>query len=181
MIRNKVCVLILVTVLMLSGCTQMQAGQALNEGESPAFTARDENFEVKTYIDKLELEENEEIKVYSTIEYIGENDSIKIWSGEPYFHHMIYDGKKYINDSVVLDVLKETVLKKGEVYTMPFSKSGGFTQEDPDAKFWEQYFSEKELKLPAGDYTFTATTDFWLDAGLKEEVTLKTEFKVKVR
>jgi hypothetical protein len=178
--RNKIFMLILVSAISMAGCSQAGSNREA-AGEGPmVFEARNENFAIKTYIDKLEFNENEEIKLYSTIEYIGENESIRIWSGEPYFHYLIHDGSKYINDSVVLDVLKETVLKKGEVYTIPFAKSGGFTQEDPDAEFWEQYFAEKELKLPAGDYTFTAVTDFCLDMDQEEKVTLKTEFKVKV-
>ena len=178
--RKKACMLILVSVLFFVGCSQAGASQEATGAEPLVFEARDENFAIKTYIDKLEFNEDEEIKMYSTIEYIGKNESIKIWSGEPYFHHLIHDGDKYINSGIVQDVLKETVLKKGEVYTIPFAKSGGFTQEDPDVKFWEKYFSEKELRLPAGDYTFTAVTDFYLDMDLKEKVTLGTEFKVKV-
>ena len=178
--QRKVYVLIMVTVLILAGCSQAGANPEETDARPLVFEARDQNFEVKTYIDKLEYDEDEEIEVYSTIEYIGENDSVKIWSGEPYFHHRIHDGSKFINSDIVLNVLKETVLKKGEVYTIPFSKSGGFTQEDPDIEFWEQYFSEEALKLPAGDYTFTAVTDFCLDMDQKEEVTVKTEFKVKV-
>lgn len=178
--RKKIFMLILVSAFILAGCSTAGANLEASGAGSIVFEARDENFVVKTYIDKLEFDEDEEIKLYSTIEYIGKNESIRIWSGEPYFHYRIHDGSKYINSDIVLDILKETVLEKGEVYTIPFAKSGGFTQEDPDAKFREKYFSEKELRLPAGDYTFTAVTDFCLDMDQKEKVTLETEFKVKV-
>lgn len=178
--QKVIFVFILIAVLILAGCSLSEADQEVKDMEPLVFTARDENFQVKTYINKLEFEENEEIKVYSTIEYIGENDDISIWSGDPYFHHLIHNGQEYINEGVVLDILKETVLKKGEIYTIPFAKSGGFDQNDPDAEFWEQYFSEKELKLPGGDYSFMPVTDFSLGMDQKEKVTLKTEFKVKV-
>ena len=179
--RKKIFMLILVSALMLAGCSQAGANLEAAGAEPMVFEARDENFAINTYIDKLEFDEGEEIKLHSTIEYIGENESIEIWSGEPYFHHLIHDGDKYINSSVVLDVLKETVLKKGEVYTIHFAKSGGFTRGDPETNFLEKYFSEKELRLAAGDYTFTAVTDFCLDMDQEEKVTLKTEFKVKVK
>lgn len=179
--RKKILTLILVLALMLAGCSQAGANLEAAGTEPIVFEAGDENFAIKTYINKLEFDEGEEIKLHSTIEYIGENESIEIWSGEPYFHHLIHDGDKYINSDIVLGILKETVLKKGEVYTIPFSKSGGFTREDPDAEFWEKYFSEKELRLPTGDYTFTAVTDFCLDMDQEEKVTLRTEFKVKVK
>ena len=178
---KNIFMLILVSVLFLAGCSQAGAGQEATGAGPMVFEAGDENFIVKTYINKLEFDEGEEIKLHSTIEYIGENESIEIWSGEPYFHHLIHDGDKYINSSIALLILKGTVLKKGEVYTIPFDKIGGFTREDPDMNFWEKYFSEKGLRLPAGDYTFTALTDFCLDMDQEEKVTLKTEFKVKVR
>ncbi|MBU5677648.1 YobA family protein [Alkaliphilus sp. MSJ-5] len=145
------------------------------------FTTEDENFLVKTYINKLELKENEEISMYSTIEYIGEKDNITIWSGEPYFHYTIYNGQEYFNEGITEDLLKQTVLNKGEIYTIPFSKSGGFSGDDPKADFWKHYYSEKELKLPKGEYSFTAYTDFALTEEQTEKVTLKIDFEVKVK
>gem|GEM_PF-674846 len=144
------------------------------------FTTEDENFLVKTYINKLEFKEKEEISMYSTIEYIGEKDSITIWSGEPYFHYEIYDGKEYFSEGMTQDILKQTVLNKGEIYTIPFSKSGGYSEEDPKADFWKQYYSEKELKLPKGKYFFTAYTDFSLNKEQVENIMLKIEFEVNV-
>lgn len=168
------------TVIVLAGCSQTQVQEVKDPGYQ-IFTAEDENFQVKTYINKLEFEENEEINIYSTIEYVGENNSISVWSGEPYFHHLIHNGEEYINDDTIETILKETVLKKGDIHTIPFSKSGGYSQDDPKAEFWKQYFSEKELKLPKGDYTFTAKTGFFLDMDQQESITLKTEFVVKVK
>lgn len=144
------------------------------------FTTEDENFQVKTYINKLKFKENEEISMYSTIEYIGEKDSITIWSGEPYFHYKIYNGQEHFNEGLTLDLLKKTVLNKGEIYTIPFSKSGGYSEDDHKADFWKHYYSEKELKLPKGKYSFTAYTDFSLNEKQVEKVTLKIEFEVKV-
>ena len=148
--------------------------------EHPVFLAEDENFRVRTYINQLILEENREITLYSTIEYIGSKDAITIWSGEPYFNYTIFDGQEYFSQGVTLSVLKATQLKKGEVYTLPFAKSGGFSQDDPKAEFWQQFYAEKELRLPKGDYTFRAYTDFALDEDLKEKVDLAVEFQVKV-
>ncbi len=144
------------------------------------FIAEDKNFLVRTYINKLEFKESEEISMYSTIEYIGEKDSITIWSGEPYFNYTIYNGQEYFNEGVMLTMLKSTVLTKGEIYTIPFSKSGGFSEDDPKADFWRKYYSEKELKLPKGEYSFSAYTAFTLDEEQVEKVILKTEFEVKV-
>ena len=123
--RKKILTLILVLAIMLAGCSQAGANLEAADAEPMVFEAGDENFAIKTYINKLEFDEGEEIKLHSTIEYIGQNESIAIWSGEPYFHHLIHDGDKYINSDIVLGILKETVLKKGEVYTIPFPKAVG--------------------------------------------------------
>ncbi|MBR0600283.1 hypothetical protein [Sinanaerobacter chloroacetimidivorans] len=148
--------------------------------EGYVFTASDENFLVKTYIEKLQFKEAEEISLYSTIEYIGEKDSIDIWSGEPYFHHIIYKNGEVFSGDFTLNILKKTELKKGEIYTIPFSKSGGFSEDDPDADFWREFYSEKTLRLPNGEYTFSAITSFTLDKEQQEKVQLKTEFTVEV-
>ena len=148
--------------------------------EDYAFTVEDENFRVMTYIEKLSYKENEEISLYSTIEYIGHKSSITIWSGEPYFHHMIYRNEEEFSGRITLSILKTTELKKGEVYTIPFSKNGGFSEDDADAEFWRSFFSEKELRLPKGEYDFTAVTSFTLDKDQTERVNLKNEFKVEV-
>jgi hypothetical protein len=159
---------------------QINSTYSITLVEQQVFVAENENFRIMTYIDKLDFKENEEIKLYSTIEYIGTEDAITIWSGDPYLNYTIFDGTDYYSQGIALSILKTTELKKGEVYTLPFVKNGGFSQDDPKAKFWEQYFSEKELRLPKGNYTFRAYTDFHLDPDLKESVNLETEFQITV-
>jgi hypothetical protein len=148
--------------------------------EGYVFKTNDENFLVKTYIEKLQYKEDEEIALYSTIEYIGEKDSIDIWSGDPYFQHMIYKNGEVFSGGFTQDILQKTELKKGEIYTIPFSKNGGFSEDDPDADFWREFYSEKTLELPKGEYTFSAITSFALDKEQQEKVKLETEFIVEV-
>ena len=175
---------LLIILLLFSGCSQTKINEVEEDKrdlESKVFIVEDENFRVKTYISKLEFREKEEIDIYSTIEYIGKNGSVSIWSGEPFFHHLIYDGQDYINQDGTLSILKETVLKKGEIYTIPFSKNAGYSEDDPKAPFWKEYLSEKELRLPRGNYTFIGRTAFFLDDDLKEKVVaLETKFDVRV-
>lgn len=149
--------------------------------KNEVFTAQNEHFLVKTYVNKLEVKEGEAISLYSTIEYIGEAEQIEIWSGDPYFHHMIYRDEEVFSGGMTLDILKKTELKKGEVYTIPFVKSGGYSEDDPDADFWKDFFAEEELKLPKGTYTFAGITAFTLDQEQQERVELKTEFVVEVK
>lgn len=93
---------------------------------------------------------------------------------------MIYKNGNVITGGLTLDILKKTELKKGEIYIIPFSKSGGFSEDDPDADFWRDFYSEKTLKLPEGEYIFSAITSFTLDEEQQEKVQLKTDFTVEV-
>lgn len=44
----------------------------------------------------------------------------------------------------------------GEVIEIPFEKSGGYDREGPLAEFWEDWFEDPELRLPAGRFEITA-------------------------
>ena len=164
---------ILLVVTIFAGCGK-------GHEDEDVFTASDENFTVKTYIEKLQFNEDEEISLYSTIEYIGEKDSIDIWSGEPYFHHIIYKNGEVFTGGFTEQLLKKTELRKGEIYTIPYIKNGGFDEDDPNADYWRDFYSEETLKLPKGEYTFSAITSFSLDKEQKDKVQLKNEFAIKV-
>jgi hypothetical protein len=47
-------------------------------------------------------------------------------------------------------------LAPGEVVDVPFEKSGGFEADGPRAEFWQEWFEDPELRLPAGRYEITA-------------------------
>lgn len=174
--------------MTLVGCSKAQTPvsdiQIIKVDSSPyyeVFTVTDENFEVKTFINGLEFEEDEEIRMHSTIEYIGNEEKIDIWSGDPFFIYTIQDGVEYFNEGIVHELLMKTELKKGEIFKIPFSQSGGYSADDPKAAYWKEFFSEKELKLPKGEYIFTAATAFSLDKEQKEKVVLKNKFYVKIK
>jgi hypothetical protein len=40
--------------------------------------------------------------------------------------------------------------------TTPFHKGGGWTAEDPDAAFYEQFSADPEFRLPAGRWQVSA-------------------------
>lgn len=183
MAKVKFLILTSIVLLLLSACSTKAAVtmDLENAPEYQVFITKDDNFIVKTYIDKLEFSDREEINFYSTIEYVGKEKSISVYSGDPYFNYLIHDGKDYINSGLTHDVLKETIFRKGEIYKIPFSKSGGYSQEDPNVEFLKKYFSEAELRLPKGEYTFTAATGFYLDNKLSSNVALKNEFTIIVK
>lgn len=127
-----------------------------------SFTNKDDQFSVTVFINKLNFKVNEKIDLFSTVEYIGEKSEIDTWSGRPNFKYTIFDGTNYYCEAMQLDIKVKTTFKKGEVYTYPFKKAGGWSEDDPKADYWRAYYSDPELKLPAGTYEITAFCDFSL-------------------
>jgi hypothetical protein len=64
--------------------------------------------------------------------------------------------------------LASSVLEKGRVYHFEYQKSGSWSADDPDAAFWENFFSEPDLRLPAGEYTITLHGGFGLDERISD-------------
>lgn len=60
-------------------------------------------------------------------------------------------------------------LPPGEPLVVPFSKSGGWSEEDPNADFLRTYFSEPGLTLPPGTWRIDITTGGTLGEGCTGE------------
>jgi len=58
------------------------------------------------------------------------------------------------------DCKPAAALVLGAPSRFPFSKSGGYTLEDPNVGFFQDYFATPELRLPAGVWTIQAETNF---------------------
>lgn len=140
-----------------------------------SYENNDGIFKVTLFMEDMVYTPKKHIDIFSTVEYVCDSEEITIWHGTPYFNYTIFDGEDYYNKGMTLDVLKCTVLKKGEIYTIPFVKSGGWSNDDKDAKYWESYYKDKELKLPTGEYELVAYCDFRLS-----EDDLSYENKVEI-
>ena len=106
------------------------------------------------------------INIWGTLEYIGETDAIEIWHGCPFMLFSISDGDNFSIGGMTIDILASSVLQRGRVYHFEYQKSGGWSPDAPDAAFWENFFSEPDLRLPAGEYTIRLRGSF----GLTERV-----------
>lgn len=141
------------------------------------------DFEMSLYSDKKVYKTDESIKIWTTLKYIGNKDKITIWhagsaNSDTYFNYFITDGKDFNLHSVTNSMLKSTILDKNVLYYYNYQKSGGWDVDGSDANFWENFFNEKKLYLPIGEYTITASSGFGLsdspqDIGLKCNLTFK--------
>lgn len=61
------------------------------------------------------------------------------------------------------------VVTPGEPVVVPFSKSGGWSEDDPNAAFLRTYFSEPELSLPSGTWRVDISTAATMGEGCTGE------------
>jgi hypothetical protein len=154
--------------------------EALEQGASRASSTGD-GFEVKLFSDKEVYKSTDAIQIWATLEYIGDEDAITIWHGYPYMSFSLTDGKDFNVEGITLLVSVSTEIEKGTVYRSYYQKSGGWDADGPDASFWEDFYKEKDLILPAGDYTVTVRSDFSLtERPFDSESGLSCELKIKV-
>jgi hypothetical protein len=132
------------------------------------------------FTDKAVYKTTDAIHIWATLEYIGKGDTIQIWHGIPYMDFFITDGKEFNLSSISLSVLTSSILEKGEVYHFDYGKSGAWDPNGPDAGFWENFYNEKDLFLPAGEYTITLKSQFYLSENLEGDSGLKCELKIEV-
>jgi hypothetical protein len=140
-----------------------------------------DGFEVKLFSDKEVYKSTDAIQIWATLEYIGDEDVVTIWHGYPYMGFSLTDGKDFNVEGIALLVSVSTEIEKGIVYHFYYQKNGGWDANAPDASFWEDFYKEKDLILPAGDYTVTVRSDFSLsNESFDSESGLSCELRIKV-
>ncbi|RXZ77425.1 hypothetical protein EBB07_31165 [Paenibacillaceae bacterium] len=174
----KIILISLITLVSLVSCSNnSQVVSPKLDPLNQQFISEDELFRLVLHMDKLDYRSDEKIQLHSTLEYIGTEKKATIWHGMPYINYLITDGKDFSVGGVVSTILKSTTLEKGEVYTFPYIKTGAFSENDPNADFWREFFDEKDLYLPPGRYTLTVYCGFSLT---EDVVNSKYNNKVEV-
>lgn len=73
------------------------------------------------------------------------------------------------------------VLHPGEPVVVPFAKSGGWSEEEPNASFLRTYFADPELTLPSGTWRIDVQTHGWVGEGCTgEQIDLQISLLVTV-
>lgn len=145
----------------------------------------DKDFEMNLYTDKKVYKTTDKIDIWSTIKYVGAKDKIKLYhpgsyGSDTYFYYTISDGEKFNIDSVINMMAKTTNLVKNKLYKHDYVKSGGFDADAPDATFWEEFFEEKNLYLPEGEYTITTKSAFSVKSHSDKGPELTCKLKIEV-
>lgn len=117
---------------------------------------RDDLFEMVLYMDKKQYTANEAIRCYATLKYIGKDDSITIYHSDPLIGFALKDNQYFHGELASDSVLRTTTMKKGEILFFDYQKAGGWSDEDVNASFYQKFYAQPELILPAGKYELTA-------------------------
>jgi hypothetical protein len=154
------------------------SGQAIYRAKSAAS-----DFEMRLFTNKEVYRSDEAVMIWASLEYTGADDNVAIWSSGGYIVFSIYDDEGFYVGGILNGPRKETKLKKGEVYSYSYDKGNldTFAPED-DRDYWEAFFSERDLYLPAGEYTVVAAAAFSLSedmasipSGLRCEMRIRVE------
>ena len=155
-------VALLMSCMIFAACEPKEVQEQKN-GKDLVANTEDELFRLAIYLDQDTYSSGEVVFCYATLEYIGEKDSITVYSGDPMLGFGIKDDKLFPGGYSVYDILMPTTLWKGQVVRYDFSKSGGWSGDDPNASFYEQFYRDPNLILPPGEYEISAEMNCSLD------------------
>ncbi len=162
---------LLIVSLLLTACG-MKAEKDKQQEKDLIASTKDELFQLSIYLDKDTYTADEAIFCYATLEYIGDKDSITVYSGDPLVGFGIKDDKLFQGGYVVNQILMPTTFSKGQIVKYDFSKNGGWSGDDPNAKFYEEFYRDPNLILPVGEYEISAE----INCSLNQEDILGTEY-----
>ena len=176
--KRLVILIMLFIVVSLSACEKEEIAPIITTQGRQVTESFDDNFRIILYSEKDIYSDTEEINIWGTLEYIGPEDSIDIYSGEPYIGFTVEsEGVPFIQN-LVLTLLKTTTLEKGEVQEFPLRKSGGFSEDDEDADFWREFYTEERMLFPKGEYQLTFSTGFYTDTDSDFQLSVQYQFEV---
>jgi hypothetical protein len=160
------------TLIAVASCTSApspsEGGPSL--GAPVAETSAD-GFTLTLEADEAQVRAGDEIGVTATLGHDRDHDVALSGSGSGIVFFSVTrmeDGLTSGPPGFRLDCARH-VLRAGPPRTIPFSKSGGYAPEDPNADFMETYFSDPVLRLPAGTWRIDAVTHATIGEGCTGE------------
>ena len=135
------------------------------DGEPVTATDADGSFRLTVEAGQDRYRAGQEIEVVATLTYLGPADSIEArGSSNP---GIIGFSIERMAPPVAVNPAYTTgcgshPMERGAPVAYPFAKSGGFTPDEPLAPFYEAYFADSSLRLPAGTWTITAAGSWYV-------------------
>jgi hypothetical protein len=155
--------------------------------EAPSISASDESgdFRLELVVEQDRYRAGQPILADATMTYIGPASSIGLLgSGTGIVTTSIrqLDGAIQQGGASTSDCVRYELLRDEPMH-VPFSKSGGFADDDPLADFYRAFFEDPLLRLPAGRWEISASTGFYAggeDCGDGEWIALTARVEVVI-
>jgi len=177
--KAKYFIIVLIITLTAALC-----GCASNSNEANPISSSSSNglFVLTITVDSAQYKNDTPITCYAQLKYTG-TETITIYHSQPLTAFGVKDDKYFNNDYIRLDELISTTFNPGDEITYEFKKSGGWSQDEPNAAFYEKYYTQKELILPKGTYQLSANLQYSMDendvAGTMQTLSAVVSIKVK--
>lgn len=170
----------LVALVLLAGCGTDRMPEPDELVDSGSDT--DGMFTLEVRVADVTVFEGEEILVDASLSHDGAADVILAGSGSGVVFFSVTRQEDGLSSGppVWTDDCAQHVLEAGRPMDVPFAKSGGFSDDDPNAAFLRTYFADRELRLPAGTWRIEATTNASIDECGGEPVNLRAFVDVVV-
>ena len=151
----------MVAVLLLAGCSSEPSA----EPTPPTAVAQGNGYILAMALPADRFAEGDAIDVRTTLTWTGPAPKGVIWgsgSGMVAFSFAELTGRYRTIGAVTTDDCAKHEFAQGIATPIPFGKSGGWTDEDPDAPFFEAFFRDPQLHLPPGRWRITARANGFL-------------------
>ena len=169
----------------LASATPLAPAPSEASGQPVLLEGRDAGFALSLRIGSDAVDAGAPLDVGATLTWEGAEPQASIWasgSGPVSF------GIKQVDGDIVLDAVQtadcaQHDYTRGVAVPVPFRKSGGFSDDDPNADFYRVYFADPVLRLPTGRWRIAAGAGGFLvpcemDAP-KVEIRLEAEVVVR--
>jgi hypothetical protein len=144
---------------------------------------RQGSFTLVLRVDQQRHAPGEPIAVRAALEYDGplaRASLVGSGSGLVLFGIRLVDGPIEVTPAATADCVPYTI-ERGQPHVAPFAKSGGFSNDDPNALFYREFFAHPQLRLPVGRWVITALARFFVgECGMDpRELSVEVEILVE--
>ena len=145
----------------------------------------DDGFRLALAVASDTFDAGQPIGIDATLTYEGPAERATVWasgSGVVSFGLRQLDGDLGMGAAMTGDCAVHEFVRMDPV-AIPYTKSGGYSADDPNAGFYRAFFADQILRLPAGTWRITANAGGFLapcemDAPTLD-ITLEAEFVVR--
>lgn len=153
-------ILMAVLVLFLASCAPTQSEEV--EEATVGKTVTNDYFKLSIVADKSVYKADEAISCYALLEVMGE-EQITVLHSDPLVVFYVEGEKYFEGDYIRQDSLNRTTFAPGDEKRFEFQKSGGWSEDDPNASFYEEFYSDNELRLSSGQYMLGVQIEYSTD------------------